>query len=238
LYDAKYYGKPSNSDNAPESAGLTPDERTYIEAGLAALALLRKTFESWVAVGRAIQTLRAKADRIGTRKAFARLLEQQRFDEFIRDKSTCTRLLRIMENLGEVSAWHAGLEPKQQMAWAHPSTVFLHCPIFKKPKADGAKQNARAVKSNDLSAVMAERDEYKAAYEKLRDERAPGAAKASARKHDNIGDLSKRIAALLLPLPKAEREAELTAIMSAAGMHITGSREKLGRFYLRGRWVP
>jgi hypothetical protein len=134
LYDAKHYGKPSVSDNAPESSSLTPDERTYVEAGLAALALLRKTFESWVSVGRAIQTLRAKAVRMGTRKAFARLLDQQGFGEFNKDRATCTRLLRIMENLGEVSAWHAALEPKRQKAWAHPSTVFLHCPIFKKPK--------------------------------------------------------------------------------------------------------
>jgi hypothetical protein len=179
LYDATYYRKPPVSDNAPESSSLTPDERAYIEAGLSALALLRKTFESWVTVGRAIQTLREKADRMGTRKAFARLLEQQGFGEFNKDRATCTRLLRVIENLGEVSAWHAGLEPKQQKAWAHPSTVFLHCPIFKKPKAEGAKPNARAAKSNNhLSAVMAERDEYKAAYEKLRDERAPGAAKA------------------------------------------------------------
>jgi hypothetical protein len=165
LYDAKYYGKPSTSHNAPESSNLTTEERTYIEAGLAALALLRKTFESWVAVGRAIQTLRAKADRMGTRKAFARLLEQQRFDEFIRDKSTCTRLLRIMENLGEVSAWHAGLEPKQQMAWAHPSTVFLHCPIFKKPKAEGAKPTVRTVKHNPTDNAKAAKYAYRGARE-------------------------------------------------------------------------
>jgi hypothetical protein len=44
-----------------------------------------------------------KADRMGTRKAFARLLEQQGFGEFIKDKATFTRLLRIMENLGDVS---------------------------------------------------------------------------------------------------------------------------------------
>jgi hypothetical protein len=188
LYDAKHYGKPSVSDNAPESSSLTPDERTYIEAGLSALALLRKTFESWVTVGRAIQTLREKADRMGTRKAFARLLEQQGFGEFNKDRATCTRLLRVIENLGEVSAWHAGLEPKQQKAWAHPSTVFLHCPAFKKPKAQGTKP--RTAKP-DLDALMAEHEELKAAYNKLRDERIPaGNAKAAKFAHRGAHDLN------------------------------------------------
>jgi hypothetical protein len=53
-----------------------------------------------------------------------------------------------MENLGEVAAWHAGLEPTQQMAWAHPSTVFLHCPIFKEPKI--AKQSLTALEAFEV----------------------------------------------------------------------------------------
>ena len=173
LYDAKHYGK---SDNAPESGSLTQDERAYIEAGLSALALLRKTFETWVTVGKAIQTLRAKANRIGTRKAFARLLEQQGFGEFIKDKATVTRLLRIMENLGEVGAWHASLPVKQQMAWAHPSTVFLHCPIFKKPKAEGAPKSKQPVKQNDVrerEALTARVGELQEELKAAKDDRTP-----------------------------------------------------------------
>ena len=109
---------------------LTPDEHAYIKAGRAALALPHKTFEAWVVAGKAIQTLRAKADRIGTREAFARLLGRHGFGEL--DNATCSRLARIMENIGEVAAWHAGLTPTQQMEWAAPSTVLLHCPIFGK----------------------------------------------------------------------------------------------------------
>jgi hypothetical protein len=155
LHDRRY-GKSPVSDNTPESSSLTQDERAYIEAGLSALALLRKTFESWIAVGRAIQTLRAKADLIRTRQAFNRLLDQQGFGEFIKDKATCTRLLRIMENLGEVSKWHAELEPKEQKAWAHPSTVFLRCPVFQK---DGAsKPRPQPAKPENLTKVMEQKD--------------------------------------------------------------------------------
>jgi hypothetical protein len=110
----------------PEPSNLTPDEHAYIEAGRAALALPHKTFEVWLVVGKAIQLLRVKADRIGTGKAFARLLGQHGFGKL--DRATCTRLLWIMENIGEVTAWHAGLPPKKQMEWAAPSTVRLHCP--------------------------------------------------------------------------------------------------------------
>jgi len=62
------------SKPGPRPSSLPPDEHAYIEAGRAALALPHKTFEAWVVMGKAIQLLRAKADRIGTREAFARLL--------------------------------------------------------------------------------------------------------------------------------------------------------------------
>jgi hypothetical protein len=136
--------------HGPKPSSLPPDEHAYIEAGHAVLALPHKTFEAWEVVGKAIQLLRLKANQVGTRGAFARLLDQHGFGEFIQDKATCTRLLRIMENLGEVAAWHASLEPKHQMAWAHPSTVFLHCPIFKKPKMRNAKKSLTALQAFEV----------------------------------------------------------------------------------------
>ena len=124
----KKRGKPSvvgaQKKVRTKPSSLPPDEHAY-EAGRAALALPHKTFEAWVMVGKAIQLLRLKADRIGTGKAFARLLDHHGFEEL--DRGTCSRLLRIMEHFDAVAAWHAGLPPKQQRAWAHPSTVCLHC---------------------------------------------------------------------------------------------------------------
>ena len=40
---------------------------------------LHKTFDLWVAIGRAIVTLREKADRIGGRQTFKRLMAQNGF---------------------------------------------------------------------------------------------------------------------------------------------------------------
>jgi hypothetical protein len=119
----------------PKPSSLKLGERAYITAGLSALALPHMTFEAWVTVGKAIQILRARATRIGTREAFGRLLDQHGFKL---DKAMCSRLLWIVGNLGEVAAWHASLEPAQQMAWVHPNTVFKH---FKKPKMQNAKQS-------------------------------------------------------------------------------------------------
>jgi hypothetical protein len=118
--------------NAPETGALDESERAAVEAGRTAMQSLAKTFELWLVVGRAVQVLRARADKIGTRKAFQRLLEQNGFASL--NKASITRLLQIMDRVGEVSAWHATLPEKQRREWSSPSTVFLHCPLFKKPK--------------------------------------------------------------------------------------------------------
>ena len=53
--------------------------------------------------------------------------------------ATATRLLQIMEHLPEVSAWHASLNDQQQVAWASPSAVFKHCPVFANSKTAAQK---------------------------------------------------------------------------------------------------
>jgi hypothetical protein len=123
---------PPPSHNAPESANLSADELPIVEAGRTAMQSLRKTFELWTTVGRAMETLRSRADRLGGRQTFQRLLDQQGFGDL--DKATVARLLRIMERLLDVVAWHETLTAKQKREWASPSAVFKHCPVFAKPK--------------------------------------------------------------------------------------------------------
>jgi hypothetical protein len=111
-----------------------------IEAGRTAMTSLRKTFDLWIAVGRAVETLALKAERIGGRQTFKRLMAQNGFKidgpatERQLDKSIISKLLRIMENLTEVQAWHEGLSDRQKIDYASPSTVFKHCPLFAKDK--------------------------------------------------------------------------------------------------------
>jgi hypothetical protein len=130
--------EPQLSHSAPESGNLSQDEIVDVEAGLTAMRSLHKTFDLWVAVGRAVVTLRGKADRMGGRQTFRRLLDQQGFGDL--DKATATRLLQILDRLAEVIPWHESLPAKQRREWASPSTVFKHCPVFCKPATEQEKR--------------------------------------------------------------------------------------------------
>jgi hypothetical protein len=120
--------------NDPESRNLTPEEVTLFEAARQAIGLLKKTFETWTIIGKAVRAARARADRIGGGKTFRRILEQQGLAKVV-PPATATRLLQIMERLPEVQAWHASLTEQQQVAWASPSAVVKHCTVFAKAKA-------------------------------------------------------------------------------------------------------
>src|SRR5438270_420004 len=56
LYDRRYH-------NQPETGSLSMAELETVEAGRTALQSLHKTFDLWVAIGRAVVTLREEADR-------------------------------------------------------------------------------------------------------------------------------------------------------------------------------
>ena len=129
--------------NQPESGALSSHEQATLEAGRAAWASLRKTFEQWTAIGKAIKVLRDKADRDGRRQTFKILMRQQGFsmegrpeDGRVLQKARVTRLLHIMEHLAEVQTWHAGLSPFQQVEWSSPDAVYRHCPVFAKSEAE------------------------------------------------------------------------------------------------------
>jgi hypothetical protein len=138
---------PGRFHNAPESRAFSQDERVVIENGRQAWGIIRKTFDSYVTIGRAVMLIRDKASAIGGRKTFARLLEQEDLGYFAskEGKASCSRLLRIMENLADVTDWHEGLTTKQKIEWASPASIVKRCPVFvssKPRKAPGAKPKA------------------------------------------------------------------------------------------------
>jgi hypothetical protein len=125
--------------NAPTSLSAFEDEA--LEAARTEWATLKKrTFASWMIVGKGIRTLRQRADRLGGRKTFQRLMAEQGFridgpkSERQFDKTTAVRLLQVMEQETEVRIWHDQLSPARQAEWASPNAILRHCPIFAKPK--------------------------------------------------------------------------------------------------------
>jgi len=126
LYDQRFR-------NDPESRNLTEEENILFANARAALVTLRKTFETWTVIGKAVVAARARADRIGGGKTFRRILEQQGLGEL--PPATATRLEQVVARLDEVTAWHNDLSPSRQIAWAAPTTVFKRCPVFAKNRA-------------------------------------------------------------------------------------------------------
>lgn len=121
--------------NAPESANLSKDDLQIFEAARAAAASLAKTFELWITIARAVELARIKANRTGRRDAFQRIIEQQGLAGVLgstwnAQKSTAHKLLKILENLSEVTAWQKTLTQHQRISWSAPTTIYKHCPVF------------------------------------------------------------------------------------------------------------
>ncbi len=142
------------STNAPESEALTLADAELFEAARVAVSSLKKTYELWTVIGAAVVRARKIADERGGRKTFERLLEQQGLSRVLGDKATWTRLLAIMAERAAVESWRATLTERQQIDWAAPSTIFKHCPVFKKPEP--AKEAEKKPGLREVNAALQE----------------------------------------------------------------------------------
>jgi hypothetical protein len=148
------------------------------------------------------------ADRRGGGKTFMRLIQQQGLARVV-NKATASRLLRIMEHLPQVTAWHETLTDKQQIEWAAPTTILKHCPVFAEPKPDKTERPmTKAEQDRQALAVALEENERL----KRKDGDTFDAAKDTPR------NIALALFGQLEPYPgKAKRVlAELTKIVEAA----------------------
>jgi hypothetical protein len=122
-----------------DSQATTLDDITVFENARSAVALLKKTFETWVVIGKAVVRARDIATERGGGKTFMKLIEQEGLASIV-NKTTASNLLRIMEQLGEVTKWHETLQPRQQVDWAAPTTILKRCPVFNKPDPEAEKE--------------------------------------------------------------------------------------------------
>jgi hypothetical protein len=144
--------------NAPESGAFTLEEHTIFDNARQAITLMKRTFETWVVIGRAVDTARKRAVRLGGRQTFRRIIEQQGLGDIV-DKATASRLLRIMDNLPDVEKWRQGLTARQQINWAAPTAVFAHCSLFKKPSVpDDQKPLSPLAQHKQSIAVLEEKN--------------------------------------------------------------------------------
>jgi hypothetical protein len=103
-----------------------------IASGLEGHRHLIKSVEYWIDVGKAMNILYLKAERIG-RKAFVALQLQEGFvtrEGKPIDKGLISKARQMANHEDAVKAWKATLTPKQQDTWNNPNSVFSHCPLF------------------------------------------------------------------------------------------------------------
>lgn len=189
----------STITNAPESLNFSPHDNQIFEAGRAACASLAKTFELWITVARAVELARTKADKIGTRSAFERILNQQGLaaslgSNWDSQKSTASKLLKILERLPEVEAWRAGLTAAQRINWSAPTTVYRHCPVFANETAENRERKEKELEAR-TSACFGDEDEPDG------DDAAENSALIVIKLQNRIRELEAEIATL-----KAENE--------------------------------
>lgn len=134
------HSQPPAATNAPESEAITADDDAVFEEARQAISLLKRTFEFWLTIGRAVVKARELANRHGDGRTFMRLIEQQGLERVV-DKSMASNLLRIMAKLPEVMAWRDTLTEREQIEWASPLTVIRRCPALAKPRTAPAPEN-------------------------------------------------------------------------------------------------
>jgi hypothetical protein len=131
---------PPADHNISGLPSLSPEETVCVEQARAALATMRRTFEFWMVIARALKVLEDKTHRMGGR-TFERLCEREGLGGRRADggdvlsRSRVWRLNRILARLPEVEAWRASLTDRQRFKWASPESVVRHCPPVMKPKA-------------------------------------------------------------------------------------------------------
>lgn len=154
--------------NQPETGALSLAEHASVEAGRLAMTSLHKTLDLWMAIARAVKVLSDKADRIGGRQTFKRLMAQNGFrmdggpHEKVIDKGVVSKLLNILDHEVEVVTWYASLTPKQKREWAAPTTVYKHCPTFATPKAAGERKPSKLEQTEaELGRALQENHQLK-----------------------------------------------------------------------------
>jgi hypothetical protein len=138
--------------NAPESANLSKEDQQVFEAARTAAASLAKTFELWMTIARAVELAKHRANKIGRRNSFERILDQQGLtgvlgNNWNSQKNTASKLLLILQRLSEVTAWRETLTSHQRITWSAPTTIYKHCPVFKSDqpeRKDAAKSAGKA----------------------------------------------------------------------------------------------
>ena len=135
----------------------TADERRVVDTGLESHRHLIKSVEYWIDVGKAMNILYRKAERIG-RKGFVALQLQEGFvtrEGQPIDKGLISKARQMADHEVALKAWKKTLTPKQQDTWNNPNSVFSHCPLFAKERPSHPPQQTRQMPATPKTEAAA-----------------------------------------------------------------------------------
>jgi len=157
--------------NAPESEAMTLEETEVFEAARQAAAHLRRSHEKWVDIGRAVILARDMANRRGgSTRMIRRIIEQQGLGTVVTGPDV-SRLLRIMPQIEEVTAWRATLTDRQRIDFASPTTILRRCPAFRNPPAPSGEERMTLAERDrqQLAAAIEENHELRRQLDQRQD---------------------------------------------------------------------
>jgi hypothetical protein len=156
---------PPRTHNQPSDLPALNEQRhVYVANARTAAGILRKTFETWVEVGRGLKALHDLADEIGGKQTYDKLREREGLGRDIVNKTRSSRLLAIIDNLPAVEEWRANgvdalsgkpMDKEKRFKWASPEAVHIHCPIFAKPKS-GSTNFSPMAQLKQINATLQE----------------------------------------------------------------------------------
>jgi hypothetical protein len=187
---------------------VSDEEGALGDAAVEEIERQRRSFDSWVCIGRAILAFRRRAEIIGGRQTFMQILEERKIAPPL-DKGMISRLEKVMAHLGEVQKWRATLTEPQRIAWSSPQSVISRCPVF---NADKEKHRAATPRKPTRWQSMQE-ENLALKKEVERYSRSAGDDCGFSRK-----DNPKAIAAAIVSaLPEHKQRALLAELVSRVG---------------------
>jgi hypothetical protein len=146
----------AKTDNASASVEvelvLTDAETEIFSRAVSAGHGLRRTFDMWLDIGKAIQVAQRHADAGGGGKKTRgirrmAILEENGLGWVNGQSSEIVRLGQVIKQLPAVLAWRETLTDYQRARWSSPQSTFNRCPVFH----SGSRKKAPAVQVKPMS---------------------------------------------------------------------------------------
>jgi hypothetical protein len=142
----------------------TAEEKEIFSRARTSATGLRKTFECWVDIGKAVEVARRHADAegLGTKKRNARyreILDEQKLAWIgaANRRTEVVRLMQVMRQLPAVEKWRATLDPYLAARWSSPQSTWNRCPVFHPDgKTKGPKIQTRPMSVSALLKMPAD----------------------------------------------------------------------------------